>query len=74
MRLVLTVVISLVSALETLEIRTEYPRISPFLVSGAGCCHEREMVVTPVPTTVKVCGAPDGTVQRRAIVKRQLIN
>ena len=59
---VTAVVSSIVSLLEMLKSLTTNPKMTPFLSSGNGSCQLREMLVTPVSTTVTICGAPDGTV------------
>ena len=57
--------ISLVSAApDILEIRTTNPWIMPFLCSSSGGCQTKEMLVTSVSTTVTICGAPEGTVNK----------
>ena len=67
--LVYAVVSSLVSLPETLDSRTTNPRMIPLLSPGNGGCHVRETLVTPVPVTVSICGAPDGTAENMVDIK-----
>jgi hypothetical protein len=37
--------------------------MTPFLSSGKGSCHARDIVVIPVEIAVNDCGAPEGTAE-----------
>ena len=41
----------------------------PFLSSGKGSCHARDIVVTSVETAVNDCGAPEGTADNHYFLK-----